>query len=220
MFLNPQRRNLQGRSFRGENLSNTDFSYSNIQGADFTNANLTNANFSHAQAGLPLKWRIGILIIAALLSAISGIAAVTTAYRTTTFLIPYPDRLLGITASLLCFFLILAINIILLIITINQGIQRTIAIVASVVAVCGSLIGIFSAISNDNNKFFDWFRAFRLGNFIYAANGQAGASSSAYVILYFSDRSCGDYCCSCIVRFSGIFSCSCGGRGDKTFSCR
>lgn len=99
MFLNPPRRNLQGRYFRGENLSNTDFSYSNIQGADFTNANLTNANFSHTQAGLPLNWKIGILIIAALLSAISGIAAVTTAYRTTTFLIPYPDRPLGITAS-------------------------------------------------------------------------------------------------------------------------
>ncbi len=184
MFLNPQRRNLQGRSFRGENLSNTDFSYSNIQGADFTNANLTNANFSHAQAGLPLNWKIGILIIAALLSAMSGIAAVTTAYQTTLFLIPYPDKPISTTASLLCFFLTLAINIILLIITIRQGIQRTIAIVASVVAVCGSLIGVFSAISNDNNKFFDWFRAFRLGNFIAAANGQAGASSSAYVILY------------------------------------
>lgn len=68
-------RNLRRRCFRGQTLSNHDFSYADIRGADFTGANLTDANFSHARAGLPLPWAIALLLCSLLLSALAGIAS-------------------------------------------------------------------------------------------------------------------------------------------------
>jgi uncharacterized protein YjbI with pentapeptide repeats len=48
MSLAPQSRNLQRRSFRGQDLSRSDFSRFNLSGADFTDAILDGADFSHA----------------------------------------------------------------------------------------------------------------------------------------------------------------------------
>jgi hypothetical protein len=48
MNLVPQPRNLQRRSFRGQDLHGSDFSGFNLSGADFTDAILDGADFSHA----------------------------------------------------------------------------------------------------------------------------------------------------------------------------
>lgn len=44
-------KNLRGRSFKGQNLSNADFLGCDIRGTNFANAVLINANFSHVRAG-------------------------------------------------------------------------------------------------------------------------------------------------------------------------
>jgi len=46
-------KNLRGRSFKGQNLSNANFSGCDIRGISFSNAVLTNTNFSHVKAGTP-----------------------------------------------------------------------------------------------------------------------------------------------------------------------
>lgn len=59
--------NLQGRSFKGQNLTGANFHHADIRGADFTNATLVRANFSHARAGLHLCWMILSITISFLL---------------------------------------------------------------------------------------------------------------------------------------------------------
>ncbi|GAB1542575.1 hypothetical protein NUACC21_52490 [Scytonema sp. NUACC21] len=73
MAQNYCRAKLRGKSFKGQDLTGADFSYSDIRGADFTNAILKGANFSHAKAGLQRRWAIASLIIALLMSAVSGL---------------------------------------------------------------------------------------------------------------------------------------------------
>ncbi|BAB78208.1 pentapeptide repeat-containing protein (plasmid) [Anabaena sp. FACHB-709] len=70
--------NLRGRSFKGEDLGGANFSYADIRGVDFSGSNLSGANFSHAEAGLPLYWAIGLIIISSLLTAVIGICLLFT----------------------------------------------------------------------------------------------------------------------------------------------
>jgi len=83
-FEHFRNQNLRGRSFKNQDLSDTDFSHSDIQGADFTGANLTGANFSYVKAGCDYRWIIKMLIFAAILAAIAGIAAAIAPYCSTT----------------------------------------------------------------------------------------------------------------------------------------
>ncbi|GAA6618115.1 pentapeptide repeat-containing protein [Scytonema sp. NUACC26] len=78
MAHNYQRAKLRGKSFKGQDLTGADFSYSDIRGADFTGAFLKGANFSHAKAGLQRRWVIATVILALLLSAISGLLSATS----------------------------------------------------------------------------------------------------------------------------------------------
>lgn len=182
MLSNLNRKNWQGISFKERDLTGVDFSHADIRGADFTNANLTNADFSYALAGLPRKWVIGVLIVAAILSGISGAATVMAVYRTVSFLIIKPDAPLGIIPAFLSFLFILSINIFLLLITRQEGLQKTLGILASVVAIGLPLLGILSSISNDKNRFLNFFRSFRMGNFVEVIRGGNG-SEVAYVIV-------------------------------------
>ena len=65
--------NLQGRSFKGRDLTEFDFSHADIRGADFTNAILTNANFSGVRAGQPSRWFVCTLAIALGLAGLAGL---------------------------------------------------------------------------------------------------------------------------------------------------
>ncbi|MEG4249420.1 pentapeptide repeat-containing protein [Microcoleus sp. Pol10D4] len=69
------RKNLRGRSFKGQDLTGADFSYADIRGADFTNAILRGANFSYAKAGLQHHWAISLVILSFLLATVSGLTS-------------------------------------------------------------------------------------------------------------------------------------------------
>lgn len=66
------RLSFRGRSFRGQNLANADFSHAEIQGTDFRDANLTGANFESAKAGLQSHWQWAFAIALFLFSGLSG----------------------------------------------------------------------------------------------------------------------------------------------------
>lgn len=64
--------NLQGRSLRRQDLTEADFSNADIRGVDFTNSSLIGANFRSAKAGHQLHWKVGIVLFAVFLAAMSG----------------------------------------------------------------------------------------------------------------------------------------------------
>lgn len=177
------RQNLQGRSFKGQDLTGADFSHSDIRGADFTDANLKGANFSYAIAGLPARAEWRLLIIALLLSAIPGIAAVINAYTPVRVLIPNPSKPITYVAAVILFFAILLVNALLWALIIRQGIQKALEFISASVAVAVPILGIFAALGNDNNKFFDWFRAFRTANVEQAMSGGGNPDEPAYVVV-------------------------------------
>ena len=67
--------NLQGRNFKGQDLTAVNFSHANIRGANFTGAILIGASFSHAKAGLPSQWKFSLLTFALIIVVFSGFAA-------------------------------------------------------------------------------------------------------------------------------------------------
>jgi hypothetical protein len=91
-------KNIKGQSFKGQSLIGANFKAADIQGTDFTGANLCGANFSNAdirsvnfaratliganfyqaQAGLQRRWVITLLIVALLLSSLSGLISTVT----------------------------------------------------------------------------------------------------------------------------------------------
>ncbi|MBD3887170.1 pentapeptide repeat-containing protein [Phormidium tenue FACHB-886] len=67
-------KNLQGHSFRNQDLTDADFNRADIRGADFTNAILSGANFNQAIAGLQ---RRSILVLLAALGLLGTLAVFT-----------------------------------------------------------------------------------------------------------------------------------------------
>jgi hypothetical protein len=72
---NFSQKNLRGKSFRGEDLSEADFSGSDIRGADFSNAILKGANFTNVIAGLQKREALILLSVLMVLSAGLGVLA-------------------------------------------------------------------------------------------------------------------------------------------------
>jgi uncharacterized protein YjbI with pentapeptide repeats len=89
MSLNFSGKNLQGRSFRGKDLTGADFSFADIRGTDFTHAVLTDANFGQSQAGLSPVRRFQLMILAGLLSFLSGCFATFVIIFVGYLLFPY-----------------------------------------------------------------------------------------------------------------------------------
>jgi uncharacterized protein YjbI with pentapeptide repeats len=73
-----QNRNLNGFSFRGQDLTNANFSHADLRGTDFIDAILTNANFTQANLGSQASWKIGIIVL-------STISVVAPLFITSTF---------------------------------------------------------------------------------------------------------------------------------------
>ncbi|MEG4809306.1 pentapeptide repeat-containing protein [Microcoleus sp. F8-D3] len=178
-FQNFRGQNLQGRSFKGSDLTNIDFSNADIRGADFTNATLNGANFNHARCGLARKSQIKIFIIVALLSAISGIAAVIAVNNTFKSLIPKTTEHIGFIPTAI----ILLVNAILLTAIIRQGIQKALDYLGIAAAIFVPLIGLLSAFSNDNHPILSWLRSFRTGALMSALSGETKANDIPFLIV-------------------------------------
>jgi uncharacterized protein YjbI with pentapeptide repeats len=178
-FQNFRGQNLQGRSFKGLDLTNTDFSNADIRGADFTNATLDGANFNHAHCGLAGKSQIKIFIIVALLSAISGVAAVIAIDSTFKSLIPKTTEHIGFIPTAI----ILLVNAILLATMIRQGIQKALDYLGIAAAICVPLIGILSAFSNDLHPILSGLKSFRPSSLMSALAGETKANDIPFLIV-------------------------------------
>lgn len=113
--------NLQGRSFKGQDLTGADFSYSNIQGADFTKAILVGANFAYSKADLQNIWLLVLIFCSIFLSLASGIGAIISGYYLQTLLInPNNEATCIFAISVLILFPIICVVIL------RRGIEATI----------------------------------------------------------------------------------------------
>lgn len=178
-FQNFRGKNLQGRSFKGKNLINEDFSNADIRGADFTNATLDGANFHRARCGIARKSQIKIFLIVALLSAISGIAAVIAVDNTFKSLIPKTTEHIGFIPTAI----ILLVNAILLTTIIRQGIQKALDYLGIAAAIFVPLIGVLSAFSNDKHPILSWLRSFRTGALMSALSGETKGNDVPFLIV-------------------------------------
>jgi uncharacterized protein YjbI with pentapeptide repeats len=127
--VNPTGANFKGRDFSGENLSGKDFSYADIRGANFAGATLVGTNFSHAQAGLSIAWKIGLLLIAIIILMLGGLVA---GYSATIL----SDLLINNSGSFLFSIIALMSLIALLAIVVLRGLGGLLAIGVDVVAAC------------------------------------------------------------------------------------
>ncbi|MCC5632521.1 pentapeptide repeat-containing protein [Nostoc sphaeroides CHAB 2801] len=68
--------NLRGRSFKGQDLAEANFSYADIRSCDFRKTNLRQTKFIGAKAGVQKRWRIVQLIAALVLLVMSGLTCI------------------------------------------------------------------------------------------------------------------------------------------------
>ncbi|NEP80532.1 MAG: pentapeptide repeat-containing protein, partial [Okeania sp. SIO3B3] len=154
---NYRRRNLRGRSFKNQDLSHEDFSYSDIRGTNFTNANLTGANFSYALAGFTKAQKIILSILIFFLSTTSVFATFTAVYIPLKFLIPKPSNPIPIYIGFLIFLLLELINIGILLVTIRQGIKKTLAYLFSGIPLMIFIIPALAAFAMSEKNLSKWF---------------------------------------------------------------
>lgn len=108
MSKNFYKKNLRGYSFRRQNLKNANFSKADIRGANFKGAILQGANFSNVKAGLKPNWELALLLIALLLSMISGyFSGMASRLIGTTFPTPVSEQ---VVILMLMVFLFVAIR--------------------------------------------------------------------------------------------------------------
>jgi uncharacterized protein YjbI with pentapeptide repeats len=122
--------NFSGRDLSGQDWSGKDFSHANIRGTNFTNAILVDTNFSHAQAGLSVTWKIGLIIIAISVSLLGGLIAGYSAALLSDLLI------INSSGSFLFEIIAFIILIALLVIVVFRGLSGLLAISIEVVAAC------------------------------------------------------------------------------------
>jgi uncharacterized protein YjbI with pentapeptide repeats len=101
-------KNIQGKSFKGCNLTNVDFTNADIKRADFTNAVLTNAIFSFTKAGLQKRQAFFLVSCFLILSAFSGYLLALGGVPLVRSLTYEPNMIAAITTvgSLVAFFVI------------------------------------------------------------------------------------------------------------------
>jgi uncharacterized protein YjbI with pentapeptide repeats len=180
---NYSHQNLQGRSFKGQNLTGANFSHADIRGADFTDANLTDANFSRAQTGLTPRNKWIILLVAALLAAIAAGCIVINIYLSTKYLAITGKNFVYIAVINIIF------NTIFWFVILRQSIQR--ALIFVIVTTC-SVVAVtvfFSGIRSDNYanvpvlKYLELFMPLSTYRFREAIEQGLSADSAANLIL-------------------------------------
>ncbi|WP_366918567.1 pentapeptide repeat-containing protein [Acaryochloris sp. IP29b_bin.148] len=65
-------KNLRGRTFRNQDLTEADFSHADLRGTNFTHAILRGANFSRAKAGIQRRWVVTLVLFTVLLAVMAG----------------------------------------------------------------------------------------------------------------------------------------------------
>jgi len=167
MVQNFSHQNLQGQSFKNQDLTNTNFSEADIRGADFTGAILAGANFHKATAGLAPRRILVIVIIAAILSGMSGAAATIAADNTFKSLLPKTAHEWSFIPSAIALLAIAVLSVAI----VRQGLQKTLGYLAAAAAVFVPLIGILSALATDKHPILSWMRSFRPASLIEALAG-------------------------------------------------
>lgn len=179
MFQNLDRRNHQGRSFKGQNLAGADFSHSDIRSADFSGANLAGADFTHAKAGLQPLWVIVMFGVVLLLTVIAGAAAAIDALLPIETLVPKQT----LEFNILPLVLTIATNLAFLVLTVHQGVQKALGFVTTGVAGTVILIAILGGIGSDLNSVTRALRAFRFGNFVNAIADGTGSQVANLIVM-------------------------------------
>jgi uncharacterized protein YjbI with pentapeptide repeats len=172
------RQNLQGRSFKGQNLTDANFSYADIRGADFTNALLNCANFSYAKAGLQRHWAIFWVSVSFFLAALSALTSVSA------------NGILRVQLSnpvfeqnaLLLALLLLGLLSIFVLIAARQGLTVVAAALASTLVVAGIVATAGSAVAlwNDTTVV---SLASGLGGSLTVAVGTAGVITGTIAVV-------------------------------------
>ncbi len=181
---NYSHQNLQGRSFKGQNLTGANFSHADIRGADFTEANLTDANFSHAQAGLTPRSKWIMLLVAAALAALAGGSIYFNLYLSThhfTITSEYNRFYISIVNT--------TINAILWFVILRYGLQKALIFVVVTVSSIATIAAILSSIGTSQFKhlpilkYLTLFRSISLNNFIGAVqHGLSGTDVSTLIL--------------------------------------
>lgn len=144
MPLNFSGKNLQGRSFRGVDLTAANFSSADIRGTDFTQAILLDANFSEANAGLPPVWRWQFTLLTWLVSLLSGCFAIFVIIFVGYLLFPYSLQ----PANTLAPLLVLGFGLILAVAISQRGFGTALSIGVLAGIVLGALVGSISGTIN------------------------------------------------------------------------
>jgi uncharacterized protein YjbI with pentapeptide repeats len=179
-----RRRNLQGKSFKNQDLTSCDFSGADIRGADFTGANLTNASFYQAIAGLTNQGRFRLFIAAVILCIIAGIASFVSAYVITRYISYDVTNPFPLSTGIPIFFVLLALGSGLLVMTYYQGLTKSLQNIGLLATLLFTIIIVLAGLSNDNGNYFqDFSRIFRLSNFANTISGEVRLTEPTFVIL-------------------------------------
>ncbi|MGD1807886.1 pentapeptide repeat-containing protein [Dapis sp. BLCC M126] len=152
-----QRKNYQGRSFKNQDLTNQDFSYVDIRGANFTGANLTGANFNYALAGLTKSQVIRLFILVVILSIVAAMAAYVASYIPIKFILNQANQSIPIYISIVLLIAQELGSIGLLVVTINQGIQKAIGYLFPVISLMIITIPILAVFGVPEHQVIEWF---------------------------------------------------------------
>ncbi len=136
MSQNYSGRNLQGCSFKGQELSDANFSNCDIRGVDFSNAILIRANFSNARSGVPDSSTTGVVVISLILATIAGL--ITSVIASSTYSIIFR---FGELTNTFFVFVMLAIFAVVTICIIRQNLN--VAITALIAALPVTLLVTF-----------------------------------------------------------------------------
>ena len=137
--------NLQGHTFKNQDLTEANFSYADLRGTNFTNTNLTGANFSHAKFGLQFHQKAISLTCSSIISFFSVLVAAYSA----DFLAVLTNK----NENPIEYILVLSITLILLTIFFFVSLRQNILAALGVLAISVGIAATTAALSNTESNF-------------------------------------------------------------------